>query len=144
MNLCNCQSCIVTDKILEMFVKFAGSEATEECCRRFNKLFDILNSWNINAKGDKEPLNKTNLEEKKKVLEDITTFLRQLKLPNGRLVSVSKKKTCVIGFLATIKSTIMLVVFFFSPTQMRVAEPDFSLLKPTPFFPSNVFPLFVC
>ncbi|KAI9559512.1 hypothetical protein GHT06_013506 [Daphnia sinensis] len=72
MNLCNCQSCIVTDQILEIFVKFAGSEATEEYCRRFNKLFDILNSWNINAKGDKEPLNKTNLEEKKKDLEDLS------------------------------------------------------------------------
>nr|CAH0109604.1 unnamed protein product [Daphnia galeata] len=94
--------------LLAMPQGFAGSEATEEYCRRFNKLFDILNSWNINAKGDKEPLNKTNLEEKKKDLKDLTKFLRQLKLPNGRLVSVSKRKTCVVGFLATIKSTIML------------------------------------
>jgi hypothetical protein len=99
-----------------MSVQFAGSEATEEYCRRFNMLFDILISWNVNAKGDKEPLNKTNLEEKKKDLEDLTKFLRQLKLPNGRLVSVSKKKTCVIGFLATIKSTIMLSLEFLNKT----------------------------
>jgi hypothetical protein len=108
INSCNFRPCIVTDQILEMFQKFASSEATEEYFCRFNKLFDILNSWNINAKGDKEPLNKTNLEEKKKDLKDLTKFLKQLKLPNGRLVSVSKRKTCVIGFLATIKSTIML------------------------------------
>ncbi|EFX67514.1 LOW QUALITY PROTEIN: hypothetical protein DAPPUDRAFT_261546 [Daphnia pulex] len=84
--------------------KFAGSEATEEYCRQFNKLFDILNSWNVNAKGDKEPLTKTNLEEKKKDLEDLTKFLRQLKLPNGRLVSVSKKKTCNGGVTPSLSS----------------------------------------
>ncbi|XP_032797400.2 uncharacterized protein LOC116933817 [Daphnia magna] len=84
--------------------KFAGSEAREEYCRRFNKLFDILNSWNINAKGDKEPLNKTNLEEKKKDLEDLSKFLRQLKLPNGRLVSVSKRKTCNGGVTPSLSS----------------------------------------
>ncbi|KAI9551310.1 hypothetical protein GHT06_002511 [Daphnia sinensis] len=73
--------------------KFAGSE-----------LFDILNSWNINAKGDKEPLNKTNLEEKKKDLEDLSKFLRQLRLPNGRLVSVSKRKTCNGGVTPSLSS----------------------------------------
>ena len=67
-----------------------------------------MNSWNINAKGDKEPLTKANLEEKKKDLHELLKFVRHLKFPNGKLVSSSQRKTCIIGFTATIHSTIAL------------------------------------
>ncbi|KAI9557194.1 hypothetical protein GHT06_017006 [Daphnia sinensis] len=73
-------SSMATQALVFYIVGLDGSEAIEEFCRQFNKLFDILNSWNVQANGDKTVLTKENLEEKSKELNELALFLAKLKL----------------------------------------------------------------
>ncbi len=50
----------------------------------------------------------SNLAEKEKELKGLETFVRSLKFASGNLVSAGNRKTVVIGFTATIRSTIAL------------------------------------
>ena len=66
--------------------EFIDSEPTEVYCRKFNQLFDILNSSNIATWGDGAPLTPKNIDEKARVLAEHWTFLEKLEIWN-------KKKT---------------------------------------------------
>lgn len=94
--------------------EFSDNDATEEYCRNFNQLFDILNSCSIAAHGEKAPLTQSNINEKTEDLSRICTFLENLKTSENELVLNGKKKTCKVGFIMTIASTIELAKYLFA------------------------------
>jgi len=64
--------------------EFIDSEPTEVYCRKFNQLFDILNSSNIATWGDRAPLTPKNMDEKAQVLAEHWTFLENLEIWNKK------------------------------------------------------------
>lgn len=121
--------------------RFANSDAASHLCHRVDEGFDILNSRNRNAKGSKAPITLKNLKEKEVILNDFADFLKSLRLASGRLISNGQRKTFVIGFCATIMSTIGLAtelltrdnkpyeVFYTYYTQQDFLEHFFSRIR---------------
>ena len=86
---------------------FAGSAATSDFCRRVNDAFDLLNARNPIAHGNKSVWTLKNLEEKKNKLLKFVDYMRKWKIAaTGQLVECSQRKTCVLGLVTTIHSTI--------------------------------------
>ena len=85
---------------------FAGSEATVTFIRNIDMLFDFLNTRNPFAKGYKRPLSKSNRHIWYPSLLRIREYLLQLRNCNGELLSMGKRKTCIIGWGITITGII--------------------------------------
>lgn len=81
--------------------EFQGSEATVRFIRRFNNIFDILNSRNgSDAIGFKRPISADNKEEYFNYFDESISYIKKLKLsPNGGSIITTKSKTAFIHFI---------------------------------------------
>ena len=79
--------------------------------RYIDRVFDILNSRNPMAHGFKQPLRLVTDARWRTVLERTAEYLLSLKAPGGLLLKHHRRKTFLIGFLTTIKSTTELATY---------------------------------
>ena len=91
--------------------EFQDSQPTVTFTRTMDQLFDILNSRNPVAKGYKQPLRPQSKETWEKIPKTTANYLLTLKTVADsknpeQLLSTHPRKTFVIGFVATINSTI--------------------------------------
>ena len=91
--------------------EFKDSQPTITFIRTIDRLFDILNSRNPVAKGYKQPLRPESKDTWETMLKTTANYLLTLKTVADndhpeQLLSTHPRKTFVIGFVATIKSTI--------------------------------------
>lgn len=87
--------------------EFKNCGPTVEFIKKFNSLFDIMNSRNLNSYGYKKPLLKQNCDAHKEFLENMYRYITGLKLNNVPIL-MSNRKTGFLGFLMCIKSLIYL------------------------------------
>ena len=90
--------------------QFKDSESTVEFIRMVDRLFDILNSRSPVAKGFKQPLRLSTQGRWLSVLQNTAQYLLSLKSVDGQSMMQHRRKTFVIGFVTTIKSTIDLAM----------------------------------
>ena len=90
--------------------QFKGSESTIEFIRMVDRLFDILNSSSPVAKGFKQQLRFSTQGRWLSVLQNTAQYLLSLKSVDGQSIMQHRRKTFVIGFVTTIKSTIELAM----------------------------------
>lgn len=85
---------------------FQGSEATVKFIRRFNNIFDILNSKNVNdAICFKKPISPETKEEYFKYFEESIEYIKQLKLsPIGKSILKTKSKIAFSSFIISMKN----------------------------------------
>ena len=88
--------------------EFQNTAGTVALCRMMNDLFDLLNSRSPLAKGNKSPWTLSNLQEKSEKLMAIIERMKTWRLNSKKkqLISQSQRKTFVLGFNTTSKSTI--------------------------------------
>jgi len=79
-------------RVIKKAPEFIDSESAEVYCRKFNQLFEILNSSNIANWGDGAPLTPKNLNEKARVLAEHWTFLKKTRNLEQKK---DTKKVCV-------------------------------------------------
>ncbi len=99
--------------------EFKNSKPTVKFIRVIDGAFDILNSspW---AKGYKQPLRPNSKDTWEDYLKSTAEYLLSLvvtlegKNKKSNLLSTHKRKTFIIGFVATIKSTIHMANEMFS------------------------------
>ncbi len=96
----------------------SNSKGTTKFIRTIDQLFDMLNSRNPIRKGSKKPLKPCDKEKWQKAFSSIAEYLLKLKTnaPHPQLLSRTKRKTFIIGFIACIKSTISMASQMFEPT----------------------------
>jgi len=87
---------------------FEDSLGTEIFISHVDRLFDILNSRSIFAKGFKAPIFITNIQAKLSALRDTREFLLRLSDSNGKRVTETKRRMCILGFIATIDGIFLL------------------------------------
>lgn len=87
--------------------QFKHSEATVDFIRKFNNLFDIMNSRNLNAYGYKKPLKQSNFDKTNQFLDNMFKYIESLKLGNTNILE-SNRKTGFLGFLTSIKSLLFI------------------------------------
>jgi hypothetical protein len=86
---------------------FDETAATADLCRQVHDAFHLLNARCVNATGSKSVWTLHNLEEKKEKLISFVDYMRGWKLVSkDQLVERSQRKTCVLGLMTTIHSTI--------------------------------------
>lgn len=88
----------------EKFHCFSGSAATVDFIRRFNKLFDVLNSRNLNAHGFKKPINRDNFTCINNYLNDMYVYISKLKMEDGIEILKTKRNKGFLGFLCCIRA----------------------------------------
>jgi hypothetical protein len=93
------------DKVLQMS-EFEESAATVKFIKIVDRLFDTLNSRNPHGKGFKQPLKNVNIPHWENSLETTAQYLLNLKSSSGQLLITHRRKTFILGFVITIKSTI--------------------------------------
>lgn len=81
--------------------QFRGCEATVDFLRTIDSAFDVLNSRNPLGKGHKAPMRTSNKESAVGVLQKAEKMLMELKDDKGKLLHSGRRKTCVIGFVAS-------------------------------------------
>ncbi len=100
----------------------SNSKGTTKFIRTIDQLFDMLNSRNPIGKGSKKPLKPCDKEKWQKAFSSIAEYLLKLKTnanalkTNPQLLSRTRRKTFIIGFIACIKSTISMASQMFEPT----------------------------
>ncbi|XP_037295086.1 uncharacterized protein LOC115456290 isoform X1 [Manduca sexta] len=87
--------------------QFGNCDATADFIRKFNILFDILNTRNLKAYGYKKPLMTKNYDNIKKFLDEMFDYIKSIKIGNTNIL-LSKRKTGFIGFLLNIKAILFL------------------------------------
>ena len=87
---------------------FMDTAPTELLLLQLDKLFDILNCRSAFGKGYKSPMNASNLSSRVKYLMEMKSFLLSLEDSNGKKLYQTKRRTCILGFIASIDSTIHL------------------------------------
>lgn len=102
------------------FEEFADSYPTEKLIVMVDKLFDILNSRSINSKGYKKAINANNAVSTIAFLNDARVFLLSLQDSNGKLLVNTRRRTCIIGFCATIDSIIYMVENYILNTDSEI------------------------
>mgnify|MGYP002803822934 CR=1 FL=1 len=85
--------------------QFRGSEATVKFVRILDRLFDILNSRNPCAKGNKSALRIENKDVCSPFLDEAFKYILALKNPTNAPMHTTRRKTGFVGFLLAIKST---------------------------------------
>jgi len=106
---------ILSDSVAT-FLEFCMSEgldgiehcdATIKFIRIFNKLFDVLNSRNLQGHGFKAPIGPHNIDEIGNYLTECKAYIMSLKVSvNGRSVLLSNRKTGFVGFYVRINSVL--------------------------------------
>lgn len=98
--------------------EFHNSDGTVKFIRMIDRLFDMLNSRNPLGKGYKQPLRPASKDIWTGILMSTATYLLGLKTNTDvkQLLSTHPRKTFVIGFVASIKSTIEIASEMFSTT----------------------------
>ena len=100
--------------------QFKNSGPTVNFTRVIDRTFDILNSRCPQAKGYKQPLQPKSKDTWENHLKSAAEYLLSLvtkqkgKNKKQKLLSTHKRKTFIIGFVATIKSTIQMANEMFS------------------------------
>jgi hypothetical protein len=84
--------------------EFHNCAATVRFIRIIDRLFDLMNSRNPVAKGYKSPMKPENEHCWRPFLNEAIKYLQGLKLPTGELLTSTKRKTGVIGFILTARS----------------------------------------
>ncbi len=119
--------------------QFKGSESTVEFIRMVDRLFDILNSRSPVAKGFKQLLCLSTQGKWLSVLQNTAQYLLSLKSVDERPMMQHRRKTFVIGFVTTIKSTIDLAM-----TLMNADDDPFKYFLTYKFSQDHVKLLFSC
>ena len=86
------------------FTQFKGCEATVEFIRKFDQLFDLMNSRNPLARNFKAPMHPCNEKQWRPFLSNMYDYISSLKNLEGNFMYETPRKTAFIGFLAAIKS----------------------------------------
>lgn len=89
------------EKILE---QFAGSEATCSFLKKFNDLFDILNSRSTRSFGTKKALNVSSYERTKEFFRKIVPCIKELKNEQWVQLVKSNRKVGFLGFMVCMSS----------------------------------------
>ena len=84
--------------------QFSGSEATCKFLRMFDKMFDLCNSSSSFAKGFKSPITPSNIQTKKKFLQEAIHYISTLLDSNKKSILKGRRKTGFVGFIVTLKS----------------------------------------
>jgi hypothetical protein len=98
--------------------QFQNSDGTVKFIRMIDRLFDMLNSRNPLGKGYKKPLRPSSKDTWEEILRSTAPHLLGLKTNTDVKQPLSKhpRKTFVIGFVASIKSTIEMANEMFTST----------------------------
>ena len=96
--------------------EFQDSQPTVKFIRTIDRLFDLLNSRNPLGKGFKQPLRPETRETWEQILTESAQYLLNLKQNSeaSKLLVTHKRKTFILGFVVTIKSTIEMADEMFS------------------------------
>ena len=100
--------------------QFQNSGPTVNFIRVIDRTFDILNSRCPHAKGYKQPLRPKSKDTWENYLKSAAEYILSLvakqegKNKEQKLLSTHRRKTFIIGFVATIKSTIQMANEMFS------------------------------
>lgn len=73
-----------------------------------DRAFDILNSKSKYGKFTKEPINRTNIADIKKVYKELRDYLLSLDDSNHQPLYSSRRKTFIVGFICTFNAVISL------------------------------------
>ena len=124
--------------------EFQNSQPTVIFVRTIDRLFDILNSRNPLAKGYKQPLRAQSKDIWESTLKDTAQYLLSLRTVTetscpGQLLSTHRRKAFIIGFVATIKSTVEMANEMFS-----IPDSPFSYLLTYKFSQDHLELLFSC
>ena len=84
--------------------QFCGSEETCEFIKMFDKIFDLCNSSNCFAKGQKSALNRENFASKMQIVADACDYIMSLSDCSGIPLVRGKRKTGFLGFIASLHS----------------------------------------
>ena len=84
--------------------EFAGSEATTEFIRIFDKTFDLFNSRSYYGKDYKAAMTLKNYETLKQFMDQARDYILQLQLSGGNSLITSRRKTGFLGFLLDFSS----------------------------------------
>ena len=108
----------------------------EPFIRTIDRLFDILNSRNPVAKGYKQPLRPESKDTCETMLKTTANYLLTLKTVADndnpeQFLSTHPRKTFVIGFVATIKSTIEMANNMFTMEELSSIFSHTNTLKTT-------------
>ncbi|KAI5744908.1 hypothetical protein M8J76_006466 [Diaphorina citri] len=85
---------------------FQNSEATSSFLRKFNDLFDYLNSRSPKSYGTKKALSEYNFEAVKSFFVEMLGYITGLKNMDGSHIVNSNRKTGFVGFMVCIQSTL--------------------------------------
>lgn len=88
--------------------QFQGSSGTVIFARAIDRLFDLLNSRNSLGKGYKKPLRLSGKDSYEEIFKRTAKYLLAVKTDSSKpqLLATNRRKTFIIGFIASIKSTI--------------------------------------
>lgn len=117
--------------------EFNDSQPTVTFIRTFDRLFDLLNSRNPFGKGFKQSLRPETRETWKQILTDSAEYLLNLKSEASKLLVTHKRKTFILGFVATVKSTKM-------ADEMFSLSHPFKYILTYKFFQDHIELLFSC
>ncbi|KAJ8246096.1 hypothetical protein GJAV_G00263610 [Gymnothorax javanicus] len=92
LKYCNSQPCLP---------QFKGCEETVEFLRTIDAAFDVLNSRNPLGKGHKALMRTSNQDRAKSILLKAQRALQELKNDRGIPLHSGRRKTCVVGFIAS-------------------------------------------
>ena len=120
--------------------EFQNSTGTVNFIRQVDRLFDILNSRSPIASGFKQPLRPESRNTWEEILKQSAQYLLSLKThePTNQVLSTHQRKTFIIGFVTTIKSTIDMT------TEMYSGENPFKYVLTYKFSQDNIELLFSC
>ncbi|CAB4038383.1 THAP domain-containing 9, partial, partial [Paramuricea clavata] len=124
--------------------QFKNSGPTIKFIRNIDRAFDILNSRCPRAKGHKQPLRPKSKDTWEDYLKSTAEYLLSLVGKQGKnkeqeLLSTHRRKTFIVGFVATIKSTINMANEMFS-----LKENPFAYLLTYKFSQDHMELLFSC
>ena len=122
---------------------FQDSEGTVNFARTIDRLFDILNSRNLMGKGYKQPLRLKSKATWESILKSTAHYLLTIKTDSDtpQLLSTHRRKTFIIGFVATIKSTIEMANEMLSPSS---SDKPFNYLLTYKYSQDHIEWLFSC
>jgi hypothetical protein len=84
--------------------EFAGSQETSAFIRNFNNIFDFCNSSNVWDKGTKSAITISNIVQKEEFVNEMCSYINELKDENGKPIITTRRKTGFLGFMGTMHS----------------------------------------
>ena len=121
--------------IVQKHPNFKGSEATVTFIRTTDRLFDLLTSRNHHGKAFKKPLTLSDMSG----LESTVKYLLNLKSSEGEPIIKHPRKTFVLEFVITIKSTLEM-----AKQMLTLSESPFSYVLTYKYSQDHIEMLFSC